>query len=80
MSEVTDYALVLLLELGERIETIRVYDSTHGFNEMHRHAKGRGKQDGIVFSDATLGEGMRAAKEDIKERYLAMIEGWDEWR
>jgi hypothetical protein len=55
----------------------RYDDSTHGFNEMHRHTKGGGKQDGVVFNRATLGEGMRAAKKEIKKRYLAMIEGWE---
>lgn len=78
--DVVDYALVLLLDLDGRVETIRVYDSAHGFNEMHRHTRDRGKQDGVVFSRATLGEGMRAARKDIKGRYLAMIEGWEEWR
>jgi hypothetical protein len=28
--EVTDYAVVLLLETGEDTETIRVYDGAHG--------------------------------------------------
>ena len=78
--EVVDYALVLLLDSGGGRETIRVYDSSHGFNEMHRHTRDGGKQKGVVFSDATLGEGVRAAKENIKERYLAMIDGWKEWR
>lgn len=79
-SEVGDYALVLLFDSGGARETIRVYDSSHGLDEMHRHTRGGGKQNGVVFNDATLGEGVRAAKEDIKERYLAMIEGWEEWR
>lgn len=78
--DVVDYSLVLLAELNGRIETIRVYDSSHRFNEMHRYTRNDGKQNGVVFSDATLGEGMRAAKESMKERYLAMIEGWEEWR
>lgn len=76
--DVTDYSLVLLCARRGRIETIRVYDSSHGFNEMHRYARDGGKQNGVVFSSATLGEGMRAAMEDIKKSYLAMIEGWEE--
>lgn len=76
-AEISEYALVLLLDSGGDRETIRVYDSSHGFNEMHRHTRDGGKQKGVVFSDATLGEGMRAAQEDMKERYLAMIEGWE---
>jgi hypothetical protein len=79
-SAVLSYSLVLLAELDGRIETIRVYDSSHGFNEMHRYTREGGKQNGVVVNRATLGEGMRAAMEDIKDRYLAMIEGWEEWR
>lgn len=78
--KVIDYSLVLLADWNGGIETIRLYDSSHGSNEMHRYTRDGGKQNGVVFSDATLGEGMRAAKEDMKERYLAMIEGWEEWR
>lgn len=75
--EVIDYSLVLLLATPGGIETIRVYDGAHGFNEMHRYTRDVGKEDGVVFSSGTLGEGMRMAMLDIKERYLAMIEGWE---
>jgi hypothetical protein len=79
-SKVIDYSLVLLLESEGHTETIRVYDSAHGVNEMHRYTRERGKQNGVVFSRGSLGEAMRAARRDIKERYLAMIEGWGKWR
>jgi hypothetical protein len=52
-------------------------DSSHGINEMHRYTRSGGKQKGVVFTGATLGEGMRMAMEDIKKSYLAMIEGWE---
>lgn len=74
--KVIDYSLVLLLESDGHTETIRIYDSAHGVNEMHRYSRDKGKQDGVVFNRATLGEGIRAAMRDIKKRYLAMIEGW----
>lgn len=74
--EVVDYVVVLLLLTANGVETIRVYDSAHGFNEMHRYTRAGGKQIGTVFLIATLGEGMRAAIGDIKVGYLAMIEGW----
>ena len=38
--EVLGYSLVLLMETDRGVETIRVYDSTHGFNEMHRYTRG----------------------------------------
>lgn len=75
--EIVDYSLVLLFNLEGCTETIRVYDSAHGFNEMHRYTRVGGKQNGVVFSGGNLGEGMRAAIKDIRERYLAMIEGWE---
>lgn len=75
--EVLGYSLVLLLETDQGVETIRVYDSAHGFNEMHRYTREGGKHAGAEVHRGTLGEGMRAAIKDIKDRYLAMIEGWE---
>jgi hypothetical protein len=75
--EVTDYAVVLLLEAGDAIETIRVDDGAHGYNETHRYTRGEGKQAGTPFHSGTLGEGMRAAIEEIEGGYRKMIEGWE---
>jgi hypothetical protein len=74
--EITDYAVVLLLSLGGSTETIRVYDGSHGHNEMHRYTRSGGKQPGVPFHAGTLGEGMRAAIEEIERGYGEMIEGW----
>lgn len=75
--KVVDYTLILLLgwEEEER-ETVRVYDSSHGFNEMHRYARDVGKQTGARVHRGTLGEGMNAAIAQIEASYAAMIEGW----
>jgi hypothetical protein len=73
---VVDCTLVLLLEEVDGVKTIRVYDSAHGFNEMHRYSRRGGKRDGVVFSNATLGEGMNEAIAAIEFLYIAMIEGW----
>ena len=75
--EITDYAVVLLLERGEATETIRVYDGAHGHNEMHRYTRRAGKQPGARFHSGTLGEGMRAAITEIEDGYREMIEGWE---
>jgi hypothetical protein len=75
--EITDYAVVLLLEVGETTETIRVYDGAHGHNEMHRYTRTKGKQAGTPFHGGTLGEGMRAAIKEIERGYRKMIEGWE---
>jgi len=74
--EITDYAIVLLLALDGLTETIRVYDGAHGHNEMHRYTRSGGKQSGEPFHAGTLGEGMRAAIEEIERGYDEMIEGW----
>lgn len=76
-TEVVSYSLVLRLETEVGAETVRVYDSAHGINEMHRFTRDGGKERGIEIHRATLGEGMRAAIEEIKRGYLAMIEGWE---
>ncbi len=74
--DVLAYSLVLVA--GEsNLETVRVYDSAHGFNEMHRFGRCDGKQPGVPFHAGTLGEGMRAATAAIKSEFLQMIEGWE---
>jgi hypothetical protein len=73
---VIDYAVVLIAEVDGRPETIRVYDGAHGENELHRHTRDGGKQAAEVFDRGTLGEGMRAAIDEIKHGHQAMIEAW----
>ena len=75
--EITDYAVVLLLGIGDATETIRVYDGAHGHNEMHRYTRSGGKQAGVPFHAGTLGEGMRAAIDEIERSCGEMIEGWE---
>jgi hypothetical protein len=75
-SDVTEYALVLVADVDGRRETIRVYDSAHGENEMHRYTRKLGKRRGEVFHRGTLGDGMRTAKKAIRDGYEEMIDGW----
>jgi hypothetical protein len=74
--DVADYAVVLLVEDGEQIETVRVYDGAHGENDLHRYTRQGGKQAAEVFHHGTLGVGMRAAIEAITCGYQPMIEAW----
>ena len=74
--DVTDYSIVLLLEEGEQIKTVRLYDGAHGENEMHRYSQQGGKQAAEVFHRGTLGEGMRTAIDAIKRSYQPIIEAW----
>lgn len=69
--------MVVLLIIGDVAETIRVYDGSHGRNEMHRYTRRGGKQPANVFDAGTLGEGMRRAISEAKRSYDEMIEGWE---
>ncbi len=71
-----DYRVVLLFDTQEGAETIRVYDSAHGYSEMHRYTRTDGKQTGKRFHSGSLGEGMRTAIEEAEEGFGEMIEGW----
>lgn len=75
--EVVNYSLALLVDFPQEPKTVRVYDTAHGFNEMHRFSRGDGKQQGVPFHEGTLGEGMRIAMESIKQSFQQMIEGWE---
>jgi hypothetical protein len=41
---VTNYSVVLVVDEGAGPQTVRVYDGTHGVNEMHRYTPAGGKQ------------------------------------
>ena len=68
--------MVLVVEVDDRTETVRLYDGAHGENELHRYTQDGGKQAAEVFNDGTLGAGMRAAIDEIKHGYEEMIDGW----
>jgi hypothetical protein len=74
--DVIDYSVVLVIEVDGRMETVRVYDGAHGENELHRYTREGGKQAAEAFDRGTLGEGMRAAIDEIKGGYEEMIDGW----
>jgi hypothetical protein len=74
--DVVDYSIVLLVEVDGELETVRLYDGTHGENELHRYTRKGGKQPAEVVHHGDLGAGMRAAIDEIEQRYEAMIESW----
>jgi hypothetical protein len=74
--DIANYAVLLTFKEEAQTNTVRLYDGVHGLDEMHRYTRTRGKQPGKVFHHGTLGEGMRAAKKQIKGAYQSMIEGW----
>ena len=74
--EVVDYSVVLLWgEEGEQ-HAVRLYDGSHGVNEMHRYTRSAGKEAAEVFHHGTLGEGMRIAIRLIEDGYEEMIRSW----
>jgi hypothetical protein len=77
-SEVVDYSVILLVAVGDSRQAVRVYDAAHRFNEMHRYTQRDGKQPGVPFHEGTLGEGMRTAIDEVKNKFPQMIEGWME--
>jgi len=76
--DVVDYAVVLLLVDGERVETVRLFDGAHRINEMHRFTRDGGKQGATEFHHGTLGEGRRTALAEVKRNHRDIIEGWEE--
>jgi hypothetical protein len=74
--DVVDYSIVLLVEVDGGLETVRLYDGAHGENEMHRYTRKSGKQPAEIVHHGDLGAGMRAAIDEIEQRYEAMIESW----
>jgi hypothetical protein len=76
LREVIDYAVVLCVAEAGETHTVRLYDGAHGINELHRYTRESGKQAAKVFHVGTLGEGMRAAIDQVGRGYLPMIESW----
>jgi hypothetical protein len=74
--DITNYAVLLTVEHEGETHTVRLYDGAHAINELHRYTRTGGKQPAEVFHSGTLGEGMRAATEQIKSTYQSMIEAW----
>jgi hypothetical protein len=74
--DVIDYAVVLLVKENEQVKTIRVYDGSHGVNELHRYTRRGGKQAAEIFHGGTLGEGMRAAIAEVERGSQSIIEAW----
>jgi hypothetical protein len=74
--EVTSYAVVLAVEHEGELRTVRIYDAAHGLNEIHRYTLTGGKTPGEPFHAGSLGEGMRAAIDEVRRNYAEIIEGW----
>jgi hypothetical protein len=73
--ELIRYRVMLLAVQGGEEHTVRLYDNTHGANEMHRY-EGRDKQPAETFSHASAGEAMNEAIQHIFNGYREIIDSW----
>jgi hypothetical protein len=71
------YSVVLLaLDEGGKLATVRVYDNQHGVPHMHRYTRAGGKQDPERTSEVTPSDGFNMALEQAERGYREMIEAW----
>jgi hypothetical protein len=75
-ANVIDYAIVLLVREHEVWCVARVYDNTHGVNDMHRYNRDGVKQPADSFHHGSAGEAMRSALDTVRGGYSEMIESW----
>jgi hypothetical protein len=73
---IIDYAIVLLAYERGEWRTVRVYDNTHGDNDMHRYNRDGVKQPAVSFHRGSAGEAMRNAIGAVQSGYMEMIESW----
>ncbi len=74
--QVVDYVVILTVDDSNGEVPVRVYDGTHGINDLHRHGAVSGKAPAENFHAGTLGEGMRTAIKAVRVGYKEMIETW----
>jgi hypothetical protein len=74
--QVVDYVVILTVDDSNGEAAVRVYDGTHGINDLHRHGAVSGKAPAESFHAGTLGEGMRAAITAVRVGYKEMIDAW----
>jgi len=73
---VVDYAVVLLVSEREALQTVRVYDNTHGAHDMHRYNREGVKQLPEGFHQGSAGEALRSSIAIVRSSYMEMIESW----
>jgi hypothetical protein len=74
--EIVDYSVVLVVEHEGELRGVRLYDGSHGVNELHRYTLRGGKGPAEIFHRGSLGDGMRDAIRQIRATYEAMVQSW----
>jgi hypothetical protein len=59
--QVVDYVVILTVDYSNDEAAVRVYDGSHGINDLHRHGAVSGKAPAENFHAGTLGEGLAKA-------------------
>jgi hypothetical protein len=75
-ASVIDYAIVLLVRERGLWRAVRVYDNTHGVNDMHRYNRDGVKQPAETFHHGSAGEAMQTALDTVRGGYSETIESW----
>jgi hypothetical protein len=74
--EVVGYAVILTVDEAGAESTVRLYDGSHGINDMHRYSRAGSKASAETFHAGTLGEGLQAAIVAVRATHQEMIEAW----
>jgi hypothetical protein len=75
--DIVDYAVVLLVDVDGGLKTVR-FVRRRPQCELHRYTRDCGKQPAEIVHRGTLGQGMRAAIDEIERGYRAMVEAWQD--
>jgi hypothetical protein len=75
--ELTGYTVLLRVRREGDWHEVRVWDNTHGDNEMHRYTRSCGKQPAVVFDRGSFAEGYRAAYADARASFEEIVDGWE---
>jgi hypothetical protein len=79
---VVRYAVMLRIRVGDRPQTVRLFDNAHGDaaphggHHMHRYSSTGEREDPTIFHHGTAQEAMKAAIDMIRSDYEAMISLW----
>jgi hypothetical protein len=65
-----------MVEEGERLRTVRVYDNAHGVHDMHRYNQAGEKQPAEVLHHGSASEALQSALRSVRDGYREMIESW----
>ncbi len=76
-SHPVEYAIVLLLERGGTLHTVRMFDNAHGPTEHHEHRYiGAEKQEPIV-TYGPINDAMQAAEVKLRGGWRDIVRSWE---